>query len=111
MKRGFSILIVAMLLVSLGSTALASRLQQVSYSSGFQVANLSATDMATIKITYYPQSGDAVEVGDKLISFEAMKMETTLLAEVAGTLADCSWQVGDQISEGDLLFHVAEEDA
>lgn len=59
----------------------------------------------------YKKPGDAVEVGDKLISFEAMKMETTLLAEVSGTLTDCSWQVGDQISEGDLLFHVTEADA
>ena len=66
MKRGFSILIVAMLLVSLGSVALASPLQQVSYSSGFQVANLSATEIATIKVTYYPQTGTAVEVDDTI---------------------------------------------
>ncbi len=66
MRKGLSILAIAVLLASLGSTALASRLQQVSYSSGFQVANLSATESATIKVTYYPQSGDAVEVDDTI---------------------------------------------
>ena len=54
----------------------------------------------------YKKAGDRVDVGDKLLSYEAMKMETTLTAEVAGVLQECDWQVGDQLSEGDLLFTI-----
>jgi hypothetical protein len=40
---------------------------QVTYSSGFQVANLSSTDEANIVITYYPQgTGSAVPVTDTI---------------------------------------------
>ena len=52
----------------------------------------------------YKRVGDVVALGDKLISYEAMKMETTLVATVAGVLNSFSWQVGEQISEGDLLY-------
>ena len=57
MKKGLTIIITVAMMLSIGSTVLAARLQQVTYSSGFQVANLSATDPANIVITYYPQSG------------------------------------------------------
>jgi hypothetical protein len=66
MKKGFAILITAALLLSLSSTALASKLQQVTYSSGFQVANLSSTSAAAITITYYPQTGTPVDVNDTI---------------------------------------------
>lgn len=74
--------------------------------SGQQVAVLPGVVTALHK-----QEGDAVSCGDKLISFEAMKMETTLLAEVDGVLKNFAWQVGDQIAEGDLLFQVEAEES
>ena len=54
----------------------------------------------------YAQPGDRVAIGDKLLSLEAMKMETTQVAQVAGILRELPWQVGEQISEGDLLFDI-----
>ena len=40
---------------------------QITYSSGFQVANLSSTDAANIIVTYYPQgTGAAVAVSDTI---------------------------------------------
>jgi 3-methylcrotonyl-CoA carboxylase alpha subunit len=54
----------------------------------------------------YAQLGDRVAIGDKLLSLEAMKMETTQVAQVAGILRELPWQVGEQISEGDLLFDI-----
>ncbi|EAR11037.1 acetyl/propionyl/methylcrotonyl-CoA carboxylase subunit alpha [Reinekea blandensis] len=79
--------------------------------SGREVAALPGTVTAL-----YKQPGDHVRVGDKLLSYEAMKMETTLMADVDGVLSDMSWQVGDQIGEGDLLYDItatadAEENA
>jgi 3-methylcrotonyl-CoA carboxylase alpha subunit len=73
-------------------------------SVGHAVAVLPGTVTAV-----YKKQGESVIVGDKLLSFEAMKMETTLTAEVAGTLDVFTWQEGDQISEGDILFNILVE--
>jgi 3-methylcrotonyl-CoA carboxylase alpha subunit len=54
----------------------------------------------------YKSVGDSIEKGEKIISFEAMKMETTLVAEISGTVQSLSWQVGDQIAEGDSLYAI-----
>ena len=54
----------------------------------------------------YAQPGDRVAIGDKLLSLEAMKMETTQIAQVAGILRELPWQVGEQIGEGELLFDI-----
>jgi len=63
MKKTLSLLVVVMLLVAgLSSSASA----QVTYTSGFQVQNLSADSAATITVTYYPQSGTAVDVNDTI---------------------------------------------
>lgn len=63
MRKSFAVLIVVTMLLALGSTAMASKLQQVTYNSGFQVANLSDQE-ASITVTYYPQTGDPVDVSD-----------------------------------------------
>ncbi|SUP59252.1 2-oxoglutarate carboxylase large subunit [Weissella viridescens] len=39
---------------------------------------------------------------------EAMKMETTIQAPVAGTVSDILVQAGDQIAAGDLLLTISE---
>jgi len=57
----------------------------------------------------YKKVGDKVTAGEKILSFEAMKMETTQVAEVDGVLKVIPWQVGDQISEGDVLFEIDDE--
>lgn len=67
MKRLFSILVALTMLVVLSGNVTAGNLQQaVSYSSGFQVANLSATTVANIQITYFPQVGTPVNVSDTI---------------------------------------------
>ncbi|MCW4113401.1 pyruvate carboxylase [Aurantimonas sp. MSK8Z-1] len=47
--------------------------------------------------------GQAVTAGDVLLSIEAMKMETALHAERAGTVEAVNVKVGDQIDAKDLL--------
>lgn len=69
--------------------------------SGREIAALPGTVTAL-----YKQEGDVVSAGDKLLSYEAMKMETTLMADVDGTVKTLSWAVGDQIGEGDLLYEI-----
>ncbi len=49
------------------------------------------------------QAGQAVQAGDVLLSIEAMKMETALHADRAGTVAEVLVKGGDQIDAKDLL--------
>ena len=50
--------------------------------------------------------GHAVSQGDKLLSLEAMKMETTLYAEGAGTVAQVIVYPGSQVAPGDLMIRL-----
>ncbi|WP_037338489.1 acetyl/propionyl/methylcrotonyl-CoA carboxylase subunit alpha [Saccharospirillum impatiens] len=58
-------------------------------------------------------TGTRVKRGDKILSMEAMKMETTLTAPTDGTLVQCSLSVGDRVDDGQVVFVVEadEEDA
>jgi pyruvate carboxylase len=47
--------------------------------------------------------GEQVAVGQKLLTLEAMKMETTLYAERAGRIAEVLTRAGTQVEGGDLL--------
>jgi pyruvate carboxylase len=47
---------------------------------------------------------EAVAAGQKLLALEAMKMETTLYAERAGTVAEVLVEPGTQVEAGDLLL-------
>lgn len=51
-------------------------------------------------------AGDPVRKGQKLLSIEAMKMETTLYAERPGRVADVLTEVGRQIKTGELLIRL-----
>jgi pyruvate carboxylase len=50
------------------------------------------------------EAEDEVTAGQKLLSLEAMKMETTLYAERAGVVAEVLVQAGSQVEAGDLLL-------
>jgi 3-methylcrotonyl-CoA carboxylase alpha subunit len=51
--------------------------------------------------------GDAVEAGQALVVLEAMKMETTLRADIAGTIAAVGASPGDMVEAGTLLVEIA----
>lgn len=53
--------------------------------------------------------GDAVRKGQKLLSIEAMKMETTLYAERPGRVAEVLAAVGQQVNTGELLIKMTSE--
>ncbi len=50
--------------------------------------------------------GAAVKRGDKLLVYEAMKMENNLLAEKDGTVKSIKVNVGDNFLQGDLLIEM-----
>jgi pyruvate carboxylase len=54
-------------------------------------------------------AGDAVRKGQKLLSIEAMKMETTLYAERPGRVAEVVTAVGRQVKTGELLIRLSGE--
>jgi len=55
-------------------------------------------------------AGDRVEAGQALVVLEAMKMETTLRAEVAGTVAVVAATPGDMVDGGVVLVEIAPPD-
>ena len=48
-----------------------------------------------------------VEVGQALVVLEAMKMESTLAAEVAGRVTSVRATAGASVAAGDLLVEIA----
>ena len=54
-------------------------------------------------------AGDPVRKGQKLLSIEAMKMETTLYAERPGRVAEVLTSVGHQVKTGELLIRLTGE--
>jgi pyruvate carboxylase len=54
-------------------------------------------------------AGDAVRKGQKLLSIEAMKMETTLYAERPARVAEVLAAVGQQVKTGELLIKLTSE--
>ena len=53
------------------------------------------------------REGQRIEAGDVLVSIEAMKMETAIHAEVAGTVEALAVEAGDQIDAKDLLVTIS----
>lgn len=47
--------------------------------------------------------GDQVKRGDKILMYEAMKMENNFLAEVDGEIKDIKVRVGDNVLQGAVL--------
>ena len=53
------------------------------------------------------QPGDQIDAGQKLMTLEAMKMETTVLAETEGEVSEVHVEAGTQVEAGDLLITMA----
>ena len=73
--------------------------------SGETVAPMSGKVLAV-----HVAPGDAVTEGDPLVTMEAMKLETKLLAEVDGTVAEIRVNEGDQVQGGDVLVSLQQSE-
>jgi biotin carboxyl carrier protein len=51
-------------------------------------------------------AGDAVTAGQPLVVVEAMKMETTLAAEIDGTVKSVNASTGDTVDAGAVLVEI-----
>ena len=54
----------------------------------------------------FVKPGDEVKKGDKLLMYEAMKMENMILAEKDGTIVSVKVQPGDSVLQDDLLMEM-----
>jgi len=54
----------------------------------------------------FVKNGDEVKLGDKLVMYEAMKMENTILAEKDGTIRGLSVQAGDSVLQDAKLMEI-----
>ena len=52
------------------------------------------------------QAEDTVAKGQKLLTLEAMKMETTIYAERDGKVEEVLVKAGSQVDTGDLLLRI-----
>lgn len=52
------------------------------------------------------KEGAEVKKGDKLLTYEAMKMENEVLAEKDGTIASIKVHVGDSVLQDDVLIEI-----
>jgi len=62
--------------------------------------------MPGLVVTVGVRQGDTVTAGQRLLTLEAMKMETTLYAERAGKVAELLVQPGTQVDANDLLLRL-----
>jgi pyruvate carboxylase len=65
-----------------------------------------AAPMPGLVVTVGIQVGDKVVRGQKLVTMEAMKMETTLYAEMEGRVAELFVKPGTQVETGELLLRL-----
>jgi len=73
--------------------------------SGETVAPMSGKVLAV-----HVAPGDTVSEGDPLVTMEAMKLETKLLAEVDGTVAEIRVNEGDQVQGGEVLVSLQQSE-
>ncbi len=59
-------------------------------------------------IAFHVKAGDTVSAGQALAVMEAMKMEHTITAPRAGTVAELLYAVGDQVAEGGELLRLSD---
>ena len=65
-----------------------------------------AAQMPGMVVNVSVEIGNAVDKSQKLMTLEAMKMETTVCAEVAGNVKAIYLQAGGQVETGDLLLEL-----
>jgi biotin carboxyl carrier protein len=54
----------------------------------------------------FVKQGDIVEVGQKLLILEAMKMENEIDSPIAGLIENIHLKSGDKVEKGDLIMEI-----
>ena len=58
-------------------------------------------------VQVFVKEGDTVKLGDKLVMYEAMKMENTVTAEKDGVVKNLKVHPGDNVLQGEVLMEIA----
>jgi biotin carboxyl carrier protein len=58
-------------------------------------------------VQVFVKEGDEVKLGDKLVMYEAMKMENTVTAEKDGVVKHLKVHPGDNVLQGEVLMEIA----
>lgn len=66
-----------------------------------------ASPLAAVVVSVDVAVGDAIEAGQKLVTLEAMKMNTIVSAVAAGTVQAIHVSAGDGVEEGQALVEIA----
>lgn len=53
--------------------------------------------------TVHVNAGDAVSVGDPVVTLQSMKMEIPITAEIGGTVAEILVNEGDEVDTGAVI--------
>ncbi|MFY9392459.1 MAG: acetyl-CoA carboxylase biotin carboxyl carrier protein subunit, partial [Bacteroidales bacterium] len=69
---------------------------------GFEVKSPLPGDIIQI----FVKEGDVVKLGDKLLVYEAMKMQNTILAERDGIIKNLKVQQGDTVLQDETLMEI-----
>jgi 3-methylcrotonyl-CoA carboxylase alpha subunit len=78
--------------------------------SGAQSAGHPQAPMSGAVVAVPVTPGDKVEAGEVLMVVEAMKMEHSIVAQVAATVKEVLFAVGDQVDEGEILVDLEVEE-
>ncbi len=57
----------------------------------------------------FVKEGDSISKGDKLLVYEAMKMENTIRSEKSGTVKSLKVKPGDAVLQDDILLEIETE--
>jgi geranyl-CoA carboxylase alpha subunit len=68
--------------------------------------NVRAPTMGRV-LALFVEAGAQVEPGQRLLTLEAMKIESTITAPIAGSISDVRVRVGDQVDKRQLLLIIA----
>ena len=66
-----------------------------------------ASPLSAIVVTVHAQVGAAVKAGDKVVTLEAMKMNTVVSASSDGTVSAIHVASGDSVEEGQPLLTIS----
>ena len=73
------------------------------------IAGQIGSTMPGMVVTVSVKAGDLIRKGQKLLTLEAMKMETTITADLDGKIRDVLVQPGRRVETGDLLVVIEQE--
>ncbi|MFD1810955.1 biotin/lipoyl-containing protein, partial [Rhodococcus gannanensis] len=90
--------------VSVRDRSIASEVQAAEKADRSNPGHVAAPFAGTVTVTV--AEGDEVAAGDTIATIEAMKMEASITAPVAGTVARVTLQRPQQVEGGDLLVVV-----